>query len=177
MTLLSIDTRRLNALRVIFTPGTTQRILEITGRRIGAAAESIVPEYPPPSGKPLPKRYQRTRADGSTYLSKFKSRAQQGKVFALLSENKIPYRRTGMLGRSVVSALTELTGTSVTVSVGSALPYAPLVIGGDEQQAQYHRGHWWQLETAITGNLPVISAAGQAALNEAVERALRGDTL
>lgn len=155
----------------------SERLLAYVGRRIGIAAESVVPEYPLVSGKPLPKIYQRRRKDGTTYLSKFKSQKQQGKVFMLLKQGKIPYRRTGQLGRSITSAIKELTNASVSVVIGTNTPYAPYVIGDDNEQALYHKGVWWQLVKVIERELPVINAEAQKATVDGIRRLLNGETL
>ena len=172
----AIDTTQLAKLARVFSVDTRKKILTAAGKRMGVAAESVVPPYPPASGKPLPKIYNRQRKDGSSYLSKFKNAAMQGAVFALVNAGKIPYKRTGMLGRSITSGIADLTGSSVTVKIGSALKFAPLVIGDDTQQAPYHKGTWWQLNVVMTDNTKKIEGEGQAALNAEVQREINGLT-
>src|SRR5258705_9532753 len=76
-------------------------VLYAVGAKVGVAAESVVSDYPQPSGKPLAEYYTRTsKRTGKQFKSKFKSAKQQGYVFYLLRAGKIPYRRTGQLGRS-----------------------------------------------------------------------------
>lgn len=157
----------------IFSVETRQKILAQAGKRMGVAAESVIPVYPPASGKPRPKIYTRTRKDGSTYLSAFASQAEQGKVFSLIDEGKIPYPRSGILGRSITSAISDLTGSSVTVRIGTAISYAPLVIGDDDQQAAYHKGTWWQLSAVMAENTAIIETAGNQALTKGVEQELK----
>lgn len=169
----TVDTTALAKLARVFSVETRQKILAQAGRRMGAKAESLVPEYPVASGKPRPKIYTRTRADGSTYLSAFKSQKQQGKVFSLIKEGKVPYVRTGLLGRSITSAISDLTGSSVTVRIGTAIKSAPLVIGNDEEQAVYHRGTWWQLEKVMADNNDAIISEGEQALNQGIEQELK----
>lgn len=169
----SIDTRPLLKAAKIFSVETRKRILAAAGKRMGVAAESVIPDYPRASGKPLPKIYTRTRADGSTYLSAFKNAAMQGAVFSLINAGKVPYVRTGLLGRSFTSAISDLTGSSVTVRVGTADKKAPLVVGGDGQQAAYHKGTWWQFPQVMEDNREKIEGEGQKALNQGVEQELK----
>lgn len=157
----------------VFSVDTRKKILAAAGKRMGVAAESVIPEYPPASGKPRPKIYTRTRADGSTYLSAFKNQAQQGAVFALVNAGKVPYPRTGTLGRSITSGISDLTGSSVTVRIGTSVNYAPLVIGDDSQQSPYFAGVWWQLEKVMQDNQTKIEAEGNKALLSGVERELK----
>ncbi len=174
MTSPAIDTRPLLKAAKIFSEATRKKILGAAGKRMGVAAESVIPPYPKASGKARPKIYQRQRADGSTYLSAFKNAAQQGLVFALINAGKVPFVRTGLLGRSITSAISDLTGSSVTVRIGTADKKAPLVIGDDSQQAVYHKGTWWQLVKVMTANRATIEGAGQDALTKGVEQELRG---
>lgn len=169
----SIDTTALTKLARVFSVDTRKRILAEAGKRMGVKAESYVPEYPPASGKPRPKIYTRTRADGSTYLSAFKSQKQQGKVFTLIKAGDVPYNRSGMLGRTITSAISDLTGSSVTVRIGTSYKVAPLVIGNDEEQAAYHRGTWWQLNKVMDDNNDAILAEGEDALKKGIERELK----
>jgi hypothetical protein len=169
----TIDTSALLKMGAIFSVDTRKKILAAAGKRMGIAAESVVPDYPPPSGKPRPKIYLRTAADGSLYYSAFESQAQQGKVFSLFNQGKVPYPRSGTLGRSITSAISNLTGESVTVSIGTTINYAPDVIGDDGQQAAYHKGHWWQLSAVMAENAPMIEQEGQKALSAEVEKELR----
>jgi hypothetical protein len=169
----AIDTTALTKLARVFSVETRKRILAEAGKRMGVKAESFVPDYPPVSGKPRAKIYTRQRADGSTYLSAFKSQAMQGKVFSLIKSGAIPYNRSGLLGRSITSAISDLTGSSVTVRIGTAVKSAPLVIGNDEEQAAYHRDHWWQLNKVMADNSPAIVAEGEDALKKGIERELK----
>jgi hypothetical protein len=168
----AIDVTPLLKAARIFSAETRKKILAAAGKRMGVAAESVIPDYPAPTGKPLPKIYTRTRADGSTYLSAFKSQAQQGAVFALINARKIPYVRSGLLGRSITSAISDLTGSSVTVKIGTSVSYAPLVIGDDTQQAGYHKDTWWQLIKVMEDHRAEIEGEGQKALNAGVTKEL-----
>lgn len=170
----SIDTSQLAKLARIFTLETRTKILAKAGARMGAVAESVIPDYPAASGKPRPKIYLRASAtDGSLFYSAFESQAQQGKVFSLIAEGKVPYTRTGTLGRSITSAISDLTGSSVTVKIGTAMTYASLVIGNDEQQDDYHKGTWWQLEKVMIDNAALIEAEGNKALTRGIEQELK----
>jgi len=174
----AIDTAPLLKAAKIFSEATRQKILAVAGKRMGVAAESFVPDDPPPSGKPLPKIYTRDTVAGkkvAPYKSKFKSDKQAYYViFVLGKEGKIPYKRTLLLGRSITSAISDLTGSSVTVRTGTAVKYAPLVIGDDTQQSHYHKDHWYQLNKVMADNTPAIEAEGQKALTAGVEQELKG---
>src|SRR5690349_18925194 len=93
----------LRSVQSIFTPAITSQMLLYAGDRVGAAAEAAVKEdmYPPPSGNPLPLYYTRTRKDGTTFKSKFKSEKQQRYVMNLVSKGLVPYKVTGKLGQSI----------------------------------------------------------------------------
>lgn len=173
MTQPTVDTTALTKLARVFSVETRKRILAEAGKRMGVKAESLIPSYPSPSGEPLPQIYRRTAADGTTYISAFKSQKQQGKVFALIKEGKIPYKRSGGLGRSITSAISNLTGSSVTVRIGTALKYAPLVIGDVDQQSLYHYDTWWRLNEVMEENTDAIEAEGQRALDDGIEQELK----
>ncbi len=174
----AIDTSPLLKAARIFSEETRKKILAAAGKRMGVAAESFIPDYPQPSRKPLAKFYTRTTVAGKTvspYKSKFKSDKQAYYVlFVLSKENRIPYKRTGLLGRSITSAISDLTGSSVTVRIGTAIKSAPLVIGADDQQSNYHRDHWWQLHKVMAENQDAIQNEGQKALTAGVEQELKG---
>ncbi len=173
----SVDTSALIRASKIFSTETRQKILAKAGKRMGAAAESFVPDYPPPSGKPLEKFYTRTEAFGrptKPYLSKFKSDKQAYYVLFVLGKNgKIPYKRSGLLGRSITSAISDLTGESVTVTIGTAIKGAPYVIGDDDAQSNYHKDHWWQLHAVMAEHSDEIEAEGQKALLSGIEQELK----
>jgi len=149
--------------------GRTEVMHEV-GRRVGVALEETNPPYPEASGKPLAKFYPRMTAPRWKYkkkrgryvktgevieppkqiLSKFKNDRQQGYFFHALSNGQItvPTRRTGTLGKSITSAVLNATPTSVAVSMGTNMPYGPLVID-EEQQSYYHKGTWWTLQGSV----------------------------
>lgn len=154
------------------SPTTMRGILEQTGRVIGVTAESVVSDYPPQSGKPLERVYTRTAADGSTYKSKFKSARQQGYVMALVKSGRVPYKRTGQLGRSIVSEVKSVTDKDVTVSIGTNDPKAKYVIGKAEQ-SNYHRGSWTPLQDDVTKGLPRIRQAGINTFVDGVNTVIR----
>lgn len=150
-----------------------QNVMEVTGRAVGVAAEGFVSEYPEPSGKPLPKIYDRVDAKGRAYKSKFKSLRQQRFVMALGARGGIPYRRTGLLGRSITSDIRDLSPTSVTVAVGTDDPKAKYVIGTpDEGQALYHQGWWTPLQTDLDNHATELAAVANAAFGKALRAAL-----
>ncbi len=151
-------------------------ILYAVGAKVGVAAESVVSDYPAPSGKPLTEYYTRTSKDGKRrFKSKFKSAAQQGYVFHLLRAGKIPYRRTGGIGKSITSKVIEANATSVSVAIGSNLSYARYVIGTPSQgQNAYFAGVWKPLQTDVEENAGILITAAQDELNKQINIALSG---
>jgi hypothetical protein len=137
-----------------FTGPQRTEILTQVGRRVGAAAVRIAAEYPEPSRKKLPYFYTRDTVAGKKvkpFKSKFKSDKQAYYVvFVLGKEGKIPYRRTGTLGKSMTSSVTQVTADSVTTEVGTNIPYAQEVIG--DNQSHYHKGTWLTLSQRISTN-------------------------
>jgi len=137
-----------------------------------------LPPYPDGQAGPLPRMYTRQpekrgfktakqrryffaalregkiKPHGGAYRSKFKSWKQQAYFFWAVrsGEIQIPYRRTGTLQRTITTEST-LQGDTVIGRIGTALEYAPYVIGDDSQQAPIHQGRWWQLADEVKGNL------------------------
>lgn len=145
------------------SPPALQDGLEAAGRAGGVAAESVVSPYPVASGKPLTVFYTRVSAvDGKTYQSKFKSLKQQRYVFSLLARGLIPTRRTGTLGRSITSDISDLSPEGVTIRTGTNVNYAPFVID-KYRQSRYHMGTWTPLQDDIERGQPVITQAANAA--------------
>jgi hypothetical protein len=172
----TIDTSPLEKLARVFSVETRKKILAQAGKRMGVAAESVVPDYPSPSGNELPKFYTRDTVAGkkvTPFKSKFKSAAQAYKVLKLGEEGKIPTQRSGTLGRSIISAIAELTGESVTIKTGTAVKYGPLVIGDDGEQSNYHADTWWQLHAVMAENSAMIEAEGNQALADGVAQELK----
>jgi hypothetical protein len=154
----------------MFKPETLQKALTQAGRKMGAAAEAQVSEYPPQSHAPLPVQYSRTSVQGIPLQSKFKSQKQQGKVFVMIAAGEIPYRRTGRLGQSITSEVVEASPNDVTVSIGTNAEYAPLVIGDPTtQQIPYHRGNWTPLQVDMERGEDAIVQAGYDAMFSALE--------
>lgn len=161
----------LDRLQRFLTPDQLGRALEYAGARMGVRAERAFDEYPIASGAPLAAVYTRERADGTTYQSKFKTARQQGYVMRLAKQGRIPYRRTGQLGRSITSRVyVDTSGASVVVRVGSSDPKAPYVIGGPNQQSNYHAGTWPNLPQRLAEQFDDIYRAG---VDGFVERAIR----
>lgn len=154
----------------LFKPETLQRALEQAGRKMGAAAEAQVSEYPPQTHAPLPVNYERVNTSGIIYFSKFKTQKQQGKVFTMIAGGEIPYRRSGRLGQSITSEVVEASPTSVTVSIGTNVIYAPRVIGDPQtQQSPYHQGNWTPLQVDMERGEDAIMNAGYDAMFKALE--------
>lgn len=170
-----LDTTTLDKLMHLFRPETIQRILAFTAKRTGAAAESVVPPYPKASGKALTKFYTRDTVAGkkvSPFKSKFKTQGQAFKVLKLGEAGKIPYRRSGQLGKSIVSKTIEITSSHALIATGTSLIGARQVIGDDGEQSMYHRDTWWQLHRVLSDNAPKVQAESQKALNQAVSLAV-----
>jgi hypothetical protein len=172
----TIDTSQLVKLATVFSLETRKKILANAGKRMGVAAESVVPDYPQASGNELDKFYTRDTVAGkkvTPYKSKFKSAAQAYYVLFVLGKGgQIPYMRSGTLGRSITSAISNLTGASVTVKIGTTIQYAQRVIGDDSQQSPYHKGTWWQLNEVMADNTTTIEREGQNALADGIEQEL-----
>lgn len=77
------------------------------------------------------------------------------------------YRRTGSLGRSMTTEVRTM-GATVTGIVGSAMPYAPLVIG--TEQAGMHRRRWWRLVDVVRQALPTVVRMIEARVAAAIGR-------
>lgn len=157
-----------------FSPAVVNDMMLYVGERVGVKAEGLVSEYPPASGKPLPVYYTRQRADGTAFLSKFKTLRQQRKVMMLIKEGKVPYKRTGTLGKSITSSARIIGVGVVDVSVGSNLDYALRVIDRDTQ-SHYHAGTWTPLQDDIENGLGELSATAQSSVKRWVERRLNGN--
>lgn len=159
----------LKRLLALADPDAVQGILEDAGRRMG---RSVRLDYPPPTGEPLRKRY--TWANGTR--SKFKSHRHQRAFFAMLKSGKIrvPYRRTGRLGRAVVFRIKpQASGVEVAISVNEiAAPYARLVVGRKQDQSAYFRRQtrWKPLRIMLADQREQMADALAAALQEALQK-------
>lgn len=97
-------------------------------------------------------REGRIKPHTGAYKSKFKTAKQQAYFFWAVNSGKIqiPYRRTGTLQREITTE-TAVNGNAVIGNIGTALEYAPYVIG--DNQAPIHQGRWWQLDDEVEKNL------------------------
>lgn len=162
-------------LKTFLAPAQLARALDAGGTRMGVRAERAFDEYPIASGKPLAEHYTRQRKDGTTYRSKFKTARQQGYVMRLAKQGRIPYRRTGRLGRSITSRVdVDAASASVVVRVGSSDPKAPWVIGGPGQQSNYHAGTWPSLPQQLAVQFDDIYEAGVDGFIDAAIRLIGG---
>lgn len=162
-------------LKTFLAPAQLSRALDAGGTHMGVRAERAFDEYPIASGKPLAEYYTRQRADGTTYQSKFKSARQQRYVMRLAKQGRIPYRRTGRLGRSITSRVDVRPGeAAVIVRVGSNDPKAPFVIGGPGQQSNYHAGTWPSLPQRVAEQFDAIYEAGVDGFIDAAIRLIGG---
>lgn len=119
-------------------------IFVYAGNAAGLLVEQKMKPYPPePAGRPLPYFYTRTRANGSTYKSKFKSAKQQAYVIKLYKDGRAPYKRTGFYGRSWTT-VTEFRGVSIVIKVGNNANRYNIYVGGPPgTQNYYHRQTGW----------------------------------
>ncbi len=151
----------------VFGGSALAAIMLKAGQYAGVAAESVVSSYPTPTGKPLALFYTRTRKGGSTYLSKFKTMKQQRFVMGLGKQGKIPYKRTGTLGKSITGEAQNASANGVDIVIGTNRAYAKYVIGSPPQQSHYHMGNWTPLATDMQNNITTIANAfSKAALQE-----------
>lgn len=97
-------------------------------------------------------REGRIKPHTGPYKSKFKTPRQQGFFFWAVNSGKIqvPYRRTLTLQREITTEAT-INGNTVIGNIGTALEYAPHVIG--DSQAPIHQGRWWRLEDEVEKHL------------------------
>lgn len=187
--------RHIEAMKALLAGEGQQEIMQAVGNAIGAAVIGDLPDYPEPSGKPLPAIYSQTskaqwryrkvrgrwqktgivRKPPTPYLSKFPSdRARRGFFGGINSGNiRIPYVRTGTLGKSITYDV-QVQGTKGQVTVGTRIAYAPGVIGSRSQQFPYHRDHWWQLENVVEGMADKIASITAAAFILEVRKRVQG---
>lgn len=160
----------------VFSPAVTDQIMLYAGDRVGAAAEAAVKEdmYPPPSGKALPIFYTRTRKDGTTFQSKFKSDKQQRYVMMLVSKGLIPYKVTGKLGQSIAWVTALADSGVVLVRVGSNLPHSVYVLDAD-QQSYYFKGVWTPLQRSVEAAMPMLNKVAVDAIISQVNKRIKGN--
>ena len=183
----------------VHSPSGVTSSLLYAADRVGAAAEELMPgassqqPYPPQTHNPLPLYYdrmtlpvykykmingKRTRTSEISkpplpYKSKFKSLRQQRYVMALASKGKLPYRRTGTLGKSFTHSLPTLLSTGIVqVTVGTNLSYAPFVVG-QSTQSHYHQGNWPTVETALASHATELEAVAVQAIIYDIRRRLK----
>lgn len=163
---LSEYTARVEHLRSALSDSEMQDVMYAVGKKVGVAAEETAIVYPLQSGKPLPLFYDRIDAQGRKYKSKFKNMRQQRKVMGLIAKGKVPYRRTGLLGRTVTSDVLEATPSSATVGVGTNDRKARYVVDKDDQSF-YHKGHWATVQDNLAADQPRLQVvAGNAFVKE-----------
>jgi hypothetical protein len=160
------------SMRDWLTAKNTIEINTATARAVGVKAESLVSDYPVPSRKPLPLYYQRTRADGTTFRSKFKTLKQQRMVMALAAKGKIPYKRTGTLGRSITSRVDSVSASDARISIGSNKKHAPYVIDR-KKQSNYHKGTWTPLQTDMERGLGALATTAARVYTSELMRRFR----
>ena len=172
-----LDTRALERLASVFSPAMQTRVMQAGAKRMGAAAEEAVPPYAPVRTQKLSKFYTRSTVAGkqvTPFKSKFKTQGQAFKVLKLGEAGKIPYRRSGQLGRSIISKVVEVTTAYALVSIGTSLIGAQQVIGDDSQQSAYHAGNWWQLQKEMEKATPAVLEAGQQGIDDELATLLKG---
>lgn len=133
------------------------KIFYAIAEKIGVTAGSLV--SPPPVARhiPLPVFYKRERKNGAgVFMSKFKSKEQQGYFFAVVLEgDNFPYTRGRGSSEQLTAQLGLLPftitrqGNSWIVEAGVNASYAPLVVGSEDEQSHYHKDVWTPLEDDI----------------------------
>jgi hypothetical protein len=97
---------------------------------------------------------------------------QRAWFFAALRAGEVqtPYKRrlAGGLGGSLSTEVRSQAG-QLTGLMGPSMPYAPYVIGLD-QQASLHAGRWWTLEEEVEKNLPGAVARLEQAVAQMIAR-------
>jgi hypothetical protein len=109
--------------------------------------------YPAASRKPQP----------------FKSDKQRRFVMALIREGKVPYRRTGNLGRKWTTHVST-SSNGIEGTVGNNTDYGPYVQSASGQAA-YHQGTWNNTDLAVFNR---NHAGIERDFLTAIERALEG---
>jgi hypothetical protein len=164
----------LDNFQAVFGLTAVTEILLIAADKTGAYAEGLISDYPPASGKPLPVYYDRTNVKGERIRSKFKTLRQQHKVMALAAEGKIPYRRTGTLGKSILHSVpVAISPGVVETRIGSKLSYAPYVLD-IEEQSHYHRGTWTPIQTDFRNGMPQLQSVVVRAVVNEINRRIKG---
>jgi len=170
---MSYDDQALQALigkfKGVLSAEGQRAILTEVGRAMGVAAEAAIPPYPPPRRAPYPFMSEKQRR-----FVRLSALYRAGKITRWGGKTPpitFPYRRTGQLGQSITSAVEDASEQVVVVKVGTNRPGAGWVIG--DEQAQYHKGHWWQLRTVIEEARGDILAAGRSAFVKALRERLR----
>ena len=165
-------------LRDILSPASTEDILREVGGVVGEEVISLIGEYPSASGNELPLIYARPhmrkgKPTGYAYRSVFKSYKQQQAVMAKVREGKVPYKRTGTLGKSLTWEIESSSADRVVVAVGSNIDYAPYVYD-EKQQAEYHKGTWTPIQVTIRDNLPALAEIAGAELARHIREQMTG---
>lgn len=108
--------------------------------------------YPPPSRAPM----------------QFKSDKQRRYVMMLVRQGKVPYRRTGTLGRTIGTEVRALGAVTIG-AIGTNTVYAPHVID-TKRQARYHTGTWFTLQGLIRKNAGAIKALYEDMIKRVIAR-------
>lgn len=149
-------------------------ILVAIGSRVGLKGEELISVYPDDVKRTRRKVYTRQGADGKTYLSAFKNMKQQGLVWWLIQQHRIPYVRTGLLGRSL-NSVSYFEGNTLVVKWGTNVIYAPYVIGDENEQALIHQNYWTPLKKDIETNLPKLTAFAESEFGNALSAYITED--
>lgn len=164
----------LNRAARLMTPTGYGDFLTFIGNRVGTLGESYGRDVPPERNLPLPAFYERTGKNGRAYKSKFKSRKQQGYVFAQIAKGKIPYRRSGLLPASITHWV-QLSGNRLSVYVGTNRKGAKYVIGGEGEQSHYMAARgWFQLPRRIDEHAADLRNEAQSAATDYLRGYLSG---
>lgn len=124
------------------------------------AVHKRLPPYPPQAHRPM----------------EWKSDRQRRWFFWALRTGriKVPYRRTGTLGRFFATRVLETGSKRIVGEIGTHIRYAPWVVSeetwrGIGPQARIHRGVWWTLQDVARRNLDAFKRAAKAVLKRWLE--------
>lgn len=160
MATIDLDTRQFTRFNAGFRRLITHEqrdVMQVAGRKVGAAFDEVVrTELPPPPRKRRQSPYwteqqrrwwwatMHAKAQGKSHaLPGWKAAYKKagGRKTLVISGS---YRRTGTMVRSLTYNV-KATSTEVAVNYGTNRAYAKYVIDR-ENQAQYHQGNWRTLQ-------------------------------
>lgn len=109
-----------------------------------------------------------TYPNAQPHRQPFKSERQRRFVMAMIRAGKIPYRRTGNLGRSWTSEIAS-SSEALTGQVGNTRSYGPFVQGADRQSAYFQGSNWPTDKSVFDKRLPKVNDIFKSAVDGALE--------